>query len=149
MDRILKQSWSLPLRRPAKDNRCLGSPQKSAQGRFSTESEARNSRGLLDFIGMSPFLPLVQFSLEDSEEHIENTGYFVMSFTKREEVKISLLPMRISSDSPTPTIGEKITLETVSGQKDFSLLSAKSERSEKIILTEITGQSRVSPALVT
>lgn len=72
-----------------------------------------------------------------------------MSFTKREEVKISLLPMRISSDSPMPTIGEKITLETVSGQKDFSLLSAKSERSEKINLTEITGQSRVSPALVT
>lgn len=65
---------------------------------------------------LSPFLfvclslSLVLFSLENSEESIGNAGYAVTNLTQQEEAKISLLLIRIPSDSSLPTIGGKITL---------------------------------------
>lgn len=55
-------------------------------------------------------LSLVPFSLENSEECTANAGYAVTNLTQQEEVKISLLLIRIPSDSSLSTIGGKMTL---------------------------------------
>jgi hypothetical protein len=72
----------------------MASAPKSVQGVFSTGSKARNSREYCKtlspvFLGATILLPLsqtlslslrlVHFSLEHSEECIENTGYSVIT----------------------------------------------------------------------